>query len=176
VFSVGGGNIVLFSSNGDVNAGQGPRSASNFPPVTVRFNLDGFGEVDSAGSVSGAGVGAFKPTPDTPASSVSLIAPVGTVDAGDAGVRASGDVVVIAARVANADAITSSGGAISGVPTSAPAAVSTPAGANAATAAQSNGQNNASNADKRSIITVEVRGFAGSDACDDPNDPNCKAN
>ncbi|MBX9884645.1 MAG: filamentous hemagglutinin family protein, partial [Novosphingobium sp.] len=176
VFTVAGGNIVLFSSNGDVNAGQGPRSASNFPPVTVRFNLDGFAEVDSAGSVSGAGVGAFKPTPDTPASSVSLIAPVGTVDAGDAGVRASGDVVVIAARVANADAISSSGGTISGVPSGTPAAVATPTSANAAVAAQSNGQNGGGNSDKRSIITVEVRGFAGSDACTDPNDPNCKAN
>ncbi|WP_421848891.1 filamentous haemagglutinin family protein [Novosphingobium sp.] len=176
VFSVGGGNIVMFSSNGDLNAGQGPRSASNFPPVTVRFNLDGYAEVDSAGSVSGAGIGAFKPTPDSPASSVSLIAPVGTVDAGDAGVRASGDVVVIAARVANADAISSSSGSISGVPASAPAAVATPAGANAAATAQSNGQNGNGNADKRSIITVEVRGFAGSDPCDDPNDPNCKTN
>lgn len=176
VFSVGGGNIVLFSSNGDVNAGQGPRSASNFPPVTVRFNLDGFAEVDSAGSVSGAGVGAFKPSPETPASSVSLIAPVGTVDAGDAGVRASGDVVVIAARVANADAISSSGGTVSGVPSGTPAAVATPTGANAAVAAQSNGQNGNGNAEKRSVITVEVRGFAGSDTCDDPNDPACKTN
>ncbi len=176
VFSVGGGNIVLFSSNGDVNAGQGPRSASNFPPVTVRFNLDGFAEVDSAGSVSGAGVGAFKPTPDTPASSVSLIAPVGTVDAGDAGVRASGDVVVIAARVANADAISSSGGSISGVPSGTPTAVATPTSANAAVAAQSGGQNGNNNTEKRSIITVEVRGFAGTDPCDDPNDPKCKAN
>lgn len=174
VFSIAGGNIVMFSSNGDLNAGQGPRSASNFPPVTVRFNLDGYAEVDSAGSVSGAGIGSFKPTPDAPASSVSLIAPVGTVDAGDAGVRASGDVIVIAARVTNADAISSSSGSISGVPSSAPAAVATPAGANAAVAAQANGKAGGSNGDKRSIITVEVRGFAGSDTCSDPNDPACK--
>ncbi|MFX8445237.1 filamentous hemagglutinin family protein, partial [Acinetobacter baumannii] len=92
------------------------RSASNFPPVTVRFDLDGYAEVDSAGSVSGAGIGAFKRSPSDPSSSVSLIAPVGTVDAGDAGVRATGDVVVIAARVTNADAISSSGGSVSGVP------------------------------------------------------------
>jgi hypothetical protein len=142
--------------------------------VTVRFNLDGYAEVDSAGSVSGAGIGSFKPTPDAPASSVSLIAPVGTVDAGDAGVRASGDVIVIAARVTNADAISSSSGSISGVPSSAPAAVATPAGANAAVAAQANGKAGGSNGDKRSIITVEVRGFAGSDSCSDPNDPACK--
>jgi len=57
--------------------------------VTVRFNLDGYAEVDSAGSVSGAGIGSFKPTPDAPPSPVTLIAPAGTVDAGDAGVRAA---------------------------------------------------------------------------------------
>jgi hypothetical protein len=176
VFSMAGGNIVMFSSNGDLNAGQGPRSASNFPPVTVRFNLDGFAEVDSAGSVSGAGIGAFKASPDAPASSVSLVAPVGTVDAGDAGVRASGDVIVIAARVSNADAISSSGGTISGVPSGAPAAVATPAGANAAVAAQGRGQQGNGSGDKRSLITVDVKGFAGSDNCDDPNDPTCKTN
>ncbi|WP_432787601.1 filamentous haemagglutinin family protein [Novosphingobium rhizosphaerae] len=177
VFSIAGGDIVMFSSNGDLNAGQGPRSASNFPPVTVRFNLDGYAEVDSAGSVSGAGIGAFKASPDAPASSVSLIAPVGTVDAGDAGVRASGDVVVIAARVSNADAISSSSGSISGVPSNAPTPVSTPAGANAAVAAQGRGQAGNGNADKRSIITVDIKGFAGSNPCDDPanaSDPTCK--
>lgn len=175
IFSQAGGDIVLFSSNGDLNAGQGPRSASNFPPVTVRFDLDGYAEVDSAGSVSGAGIGAFKRSPSDPSSSVSLIAPVGTVDAGDAGVRATGDVVVIAARVTNADAISSSGGSVSGVPSGATAAAAAPAGANAAVAAQS-GAKTAGNdaADKRSIITVEVKGYVGDTNCDDPNDPNCK--
>ncbi|WP_226015741.1 filamentous haemagglutinin family protein [Novosphingobium sp. FKTRR1] len=175
VFSQAGGNIVMFSSNGDLNAGQGPRSASNFPPVTVRFDLDGFSEVDSAGSVSGAGIGAFKRSPSDPSSSVSLIAPVGTVDAGDAGVRATGDVVVIAARVTNADAISSSGGSVSGVPSGAVTAAAAPAGANAAVAAQSGAKSGGNDsADKRSVITVEVKGYAGDPNCDDPNDPDCK--
>lgn len=115
VFTQRGGNITMWSSNGDLAAGQGPKSASNFPPITVRLDNDGNAEVNSAGSVSGAGIGTFKASPDDPAADVILVAPVGTVDAGDAGVRASGNVVVAAARVANADNF-SAAGAITGVP------------------------------------------------------------
>ncbi|MFX8660991.1 hypothetical protein ABTM16_20435, partial [Acinetobacter baumannii] len=77
------------------------------------------------------------------------------------------DVVVIAARVTNADAISSSGGSVSGVPSGATAAAAAPAGANAAVAAQS-GAKTAGNdaADKRSIITVEVKGYVGDTNCD----------
>ncbi|NWM59912.1 hypothetical protein GY645_25025, partial [Escherichia coli] len=91
------------------------KSASNFPPVTVRFDEEGLADINSVGSVSGAGIGTFKRAPEDPASDVILIAPVGEVDAGDAGVRASGNVVVAAARVANADNFKAAGD-ITGVP------------------------------------------------------------
>ncbi len=115
LFTQSGGDITLWSSNGDLNAGQGPKNASNFPPIVLRFTPNGASEVDSAGSVAGAGIGAFKSSPSDPDATIRLIAPVGTVDAGDAGVRASGSVFVAAARVANADSF-SAGGTISGVP------------------------------------------------------------
>ena len=178
VFSQAGGDITMWSSNGDLNAGQGPRSASNFPPISVRFDLDGFSQVDSAGSVSGAGIGAFRRHPDDPVSSVILIAPAGLVDAGDAGVRAAGDVLVAAARVANSDAF-SAGGSISGVPAQgASPAAAAPAGANSAVAAQGGGARDGNdNADKRSIITVDVLGFVeNASLCDDPSvtDQECR--
>jgi hypothetical protein len=65
--------------------------------------------------VSGAGIGTIQSTPDAPAASASLIAPRGTVNAGDAGLRSSGDLNIIALRVLNAANI-SSLGAVSGVP------------------------------------------------------------
>lgn len=177
VFTQAGGDIVLWSSNGDLNAGQGPRSASNFPPVTVRFNLDGFAQVDSAGSVSGAGIGAFQRRPTDPASSIILIAPVGLVDAGDAGVRASGSILVAAARVANADSF-SAGGSVSGVPSGASAPVAAnPAAASSALAAQTGGTDSSNNSDRRSIITVDVLGYVGgTKLCKDGdlNDPECR--
>jgi hypothetical protein len=177
VFTQAGGDITMWSSNGDLNAGQGPRSASNFPPVTVRFNLDGYSQVDSAGSVSGAGIGAFQRRPTDPSSSIILLAPAGEVDAGDAGVRATGNVLVAAARVANSDAF-SAGGSISGVPTLAatPAPVAPTSAASAVTAQSSGSTSGNDNSNRRSIISVDVVGFAGSNAPCEPGstDPKCK--
>ncbi|OYU36050.1 filamentous haemagglutinin family protein [Novosphingobium sp. PASSN1] len=166
LFSLSGGDITMWSSNGDLNAGQGPKTASNFPPIVLRFTPNAVGEVDSAGSVSGAGIAALRPSLDVAPSRVTLIAPVGTVDAGDAGVRASGDVFVAAARVANADNF-KVGGVSVGVPSSvvvaAPAAPASAAAATAATAAQAGAQQRGDSADRRSIIRVDVLGFIGSD-------------
>ncbi len=176
-FTQQGGDIVMWSSNGDLAAGQGPKSASNFPPVTLRFDEDGLSEVNSAGSVSGAGIGTFKQFPDDPASDVILIAPVGTVDAGDAGVRASGNVVVAAARVANADNFKAAGG-ITGVPSQGGAnVIVTPEGAREAQA-QLKEATRASQpaADRRSIISVDVLGPATDGRCQErsgSDDPDC---
>ncbi len=177
LFTQSGGNITLFSSNGDLNAGQGPRTSANFPPVVLRFTPNGFSEVDSAGAIAGAGIAAFQPRPDIPAPDVILVAPAGTVDAGDAGVRAAGNVFVAAAQVANADAI-SAGGTISGA--GAPAAVDTGAAVNAnaasaagaAAAAAVNPQG--ANGGDRTRITVDVLGFGG-DSRDDPCAPGTGA-
>jgi filamentous hemagglutinin family protein len=175
LFTQSGGDITMWSSNGDLNAGQGPKSAASFPPVTVRFSPDGMGEVDSAGSVSGAGIGAFKRTPSDPDADIVLVAPVGTVDAGDAGVRATGNILVAAARVSNADAF-SAGGDISGVPSAVAApAPALPASAASSVAAQAARVANGGGTDDRpSLITVDVVGYAGgSSDCDPKSDPNC---
>lgn len=178
LFTLAGGDITMWSSNGDLNAGQGPRSASAFPPVTVRFDQNGRSEVDSAGSVSGAGIGAFKQLPSDPSSTIILVAPVGEVDAGDAGVRASGNVFVAAARVANADNF-SADGTLSGVPSSsvvASAAVPTDAASAIVGQVARLAGSSAGNADRRSLISVDVLGFVGeSDPCRDggPDNPDC---
>lgn len=172
-FSIGGGNISFWSSNGDLNAGQGPRSASSFPPITIRQSPDGVAEVNSIGSVSGAGIGSFLRNPDDEPASIVLVAPVGEVDAGDAGVRASGDIFVAAARVANADNFKASG-SVSGVPSAAGSVAPPPPPGSTATqqaAAAAAQQTNAG--ERRSVIAVDVLGAV--DPCADPNtrDPNC---
>ncbi|RIA45984.1 filamentous hemagglutinin-like outer membrane protein [Hephaestia caeni] len=177
VFSQQSGNITMWSSNGDLAAGQGPKSASNFPPITLRFDQNGLAEVNSAGSVAGAGIGAFQRRPDDLPSDVYLIAPVGLVDAGDAGVRASGRIAVAAAQVVNADNFKAAG-AISGVPTTtAQVTVTTPQDAASAIAAQAAQAANTNNQrDQRSLITVDVLGPASDGRCDPntPGDPDCR--
>ncbi len=61
LFTVGGGDITMWSSNGDLNAGQGAKTTPNFPPVDVRFDEDLVSREDQAGSTSGAGIAGLPP-------------------------------------------------------------------------------------------------------------------
>jgi hypothetical protein len=176
LFTNAGGDITAWSSNGDLNAGQGPKSAANFPPVVVRFDQNGYPAVDTAGGIAGAGIGAFKQSPTDGNSRIILVAPVGEVDAGDAGVRATGDVFVAAARVANADNFTA-GGTLSGVPTAAVAAApAVPAGAASALQANlANVRQSGPGNDRNTVISVDILGFIGGERCTTTNnaDANC---
>jgi hypothetical protein len=169
-FSETGGDIAIWSSNADVNAGQGARTTASVPPVVVRIDVNGYSTVNSTGAVSGAGIGAFQPDTTGQAPNIYLIAPRGTVDAGDAGVRSAGSVFIAAAQVANANAIQANG-AISGAPSS--SAVSVPAsGDNAAAAAAQAAQAVSSGSgagSERPLIIVDVLGFLAdeSEACGD---------
>jgi hypothetical protein len=91
-------------------------------------------ELDSVSGVSGAGIAAFEPAPGTPAPNVYLIAPLGTVDAGDAGVRVAGDLFIAALVVANAENF-SVGGTAFGVPGSSAVDVAAQTNGSAAAAA-----------------------------------------
>ena len=174
LFTQQGGDVAMWSSNGDLNAGQGPKTSANFPPAVVKVSDNAYAELDQASAVSGAGIAAFQPALGVAAPDVYLIAPRGTVDAGDAGVRVAGNLFVAALTVANADNF-KAGGSVIGVPT-APAApvvgAETTAASNAATQAAQQAVGGRDRAE-RSIITVEVLGF-GDEPCDDPNDPRCK--
>ncbi len=158
VFTEAGGDIAMWSSNGDLNAGQGPKTAANFPPVIVKVDEDLFSEVDSVSGVSGAGIAAFEPAPGVPAPNVYLMAPAGTVDFGDAGLRVAGNLYVVG-TIANADNV-AVGGTASGIPSGAAVDVAAQTSSNAAVAAADqaaqafSGNRNGDNG--ASIITVEV--------------------
>lgn len=240
LFTQNGGDIILWSSNGDLNAGQGPRGTASVPPIVLRFNPNGGSEVDTAAGVVGAGIAGFagirqlecngaalidaSNDPDAASAlaqlaalplgtavtingktyrfaltdpaitgasaqlatlgrgevatiggktyqrdlpTIYLLAPAGTVDAGDAGVRAAGDIFVAAAQVANADNFKVGGTAI-GVPSlSSTPTVALPSGAASALVANvfKTGSNDL--ADQRSRITVDVEGVYSFDS-------NCK--
>ncbi len=170
LFTQAGGDITLWSSNGDLNAGQGPKTSANFPPVAVRIDQDAFAEVDAVGGVSGAGIAAFQPAAGVPAPDVYLIAPRGTVDAGDAGVRVAGNLFIAAASVANADNF-KVGGTSFGIPAAATVDAGAAAAANSASAAAQQlataAASGSRTADALSRITVDVLGYGGGDdPCD----------
>lgn len=112
-----GGDILLWSSQGNIDAGKGKRTASAAPPPVIRINGNGDVFVDASGAISGSGIGQLLTSPDAVPGRVDLIAPAGEVNAGEAGIRVAGDLNIAAARVVGADNIQVSGHT-AGVPAS----------------------------------------------------------
>ena len=116
VFTTFGGSIVVWSANGDINAGQGANSTDVFSSSSTLY--DAFGNVALAPSVptTGAGIATLAPISGIAAGDVDLIAPLGVIDAGEAGIRVSGNANLAALTVVNA-ANVQVGGRSSGLPT-----------------------------------------------------------
>jgi filamentous hemagglutinin family protein len=130
-----GGDIVLYSSDGSIDAGRGaltsrssspPRKVALYDPTTGEFI--GFVFLPPI-DVSGSGIRTVSSDPDGPGpltapkpGSVYLFAPKGTINAGEAGIASAGDVTLRAVQVLNANAI-SAAGSSSGVPQTAAAPV-----------------------------------------------------
>jgi len=107
MLTVGGGDILLWSSEGDLDAGKGKKTAASVPPPIIRTDPQGNVVQELQGAATGSGIGALKTGANT-AGDVDLIAPRGTVNAGDAGIRA-GNLNIAAQVVLGADNISVSG-------------------------------------------------------------------
>ncbi|MCW5623139.1 MAG: filamentous hemagglutinin family protein [Burkholderiales bacterium] len=116
ILTLQGGNILLWASTGDIDAGKGAKTASAAPPPVIQTDASGNVFVNPSGAVSGSGIGQLLTRSDITAGYVDLIAPLGEVNAGDAGIRVAGDLNIAALRVVGADNIRV-GGSTSGVPT-----------------------------------------------------------
>ncbi|KVT19849.1 filamentous haemagglutinin family protein [Burkholderia ubonensis] len=169
IFTEQGGDMTIWSSNGDINAGKGAKSSADTPAPQYVCDANHYCTVDARGQVTGAGIATLQSVPGVPPGTINLIAPRGTVDAGDAGIRA-GNLNVAALRVVNADNIQVTGKA-SGIPlvqaVNSGALTAASAAASAATqVAQDIAKNNASGGStRRWTISVQVEGFG--DAGDD---------
>jgi len=172
IFTLHGGNIIIWSSVGNIDAGASSRTVQSAPPTRVLVDLGSADvQTDLAGLATGGGIGVLETVVGSPPGNVDLIAPVGTVNAGDAGIRSSGNINVAAAQVLNAGNI-QAGGASTGVPTS---SVPNIGATVAASSAAGSSQNAASQVSARqqpsqtlpiqvpSIISVEVIGYGGGD-------------
>ena len=115
IFTLGGGNIDIWSDLGNIDAGRGAKTAISAPPPSLTVNTDGSVSLDFQGAVAGSGIRTILTGGVTDGGDVNLIAPVGFVNAGDAGIGAARNLNVAAQRVLGLDNI-QVGGTSTGVP------------------------------------------------------------
>ncbi len=116
IFALDGGNIQIWSDEGSIDGGLGSKTAISAPPPQVIVDASGNVTLDFAGSVAGSGIRTVLTDPNANPGNVYLTAPVGTVDAGDAGIVSAGAIYVSAAHVIVGNGGFSAGGAEVGVP------------------------------------------------------------
>jgi hypothetical protein len=115
VFTLGGGNILIWSDEGSIDAGRGSKSSVSAPPPQVSVNSGGNVTLQFNGAVAGSGIRTIQIDPTVNPGNVDLIAPEGTVNAGDAGIGAAGNINIAAQHVIGLDNI-QFGGNSTGVP------------------------------------------------------------
>jgi filamentous hemagglutinin len=121
VFTVAGGDIDLWSSLANIDAGRGSRDLAVVPPPRLVVASNGTEQLDVSSTVTGSGIGALVTQPDQPPSNINLMAPAGYVDAGEAGIRAqSGTVVLGTNLVLNAGNIQAASGVSGGAVVASP--------------------------------------------------------
>lgn len=168
VLTTQGGDVTMWSSNGDLDAGRGSKTTLSAPALQVLYDQDDYQFIDLGGYVTGAGIGTLRASNVALASNLYLLAPRGTIDFGTAGVQASGDAVFVAPTVLNFGNA-SVQGTSTGVPTIAvPNIGALTAGSNTAGAAAKTADTpTAGGASKpASIFIVEVIGYGGGDGQD----------
>lgn len=182
VFAADGGNILVWSTRGDIDAGRGAKTAISAPPPLITFDDNGFPVVIFPAALTGSGIQTLATTPGRVAGDVDLFAPRGIVNAGDAGIVCQ-NCTIFATAVIGANNI-QVGGVSVGVPvdTGGLAAgltgvsnVATSASAAAAAVSQDAGARQPSGSPLADSaigwLEVFIEGF-GDDVCK-PNDEEC---
>ncbi|RFC46003.1 MAG: Filamentous hemagglutinin family outer membrane protein [Verrucomicrobia bacterium] len=189
IFTLRGGDLLIWSSKGDIAAGAASKTVASAPPTRVVLDpQSGAVETDLAGLSTGGGIGVLAAVANVAPGNVDLIAPSGIIDAGDAGIRVTGNINLAATAVVNAGNI-SVGGSSSGVPAapvvaapslgglsgaSSAAAASTNAAATSSDAARKEAAGGSQPIETVSIFTVEVLGYGGGGDDSSPDDEEAK--
>ena len=173
IFTLRGGDIVMWSSTGNIAAGSSPRTVVTAPPTRVVIDITSADvQTDLGGLATGGGIGVLAAVEGVAPGNVDLIAPQGFVDAGDAGIRVTGNLNIAANLVLNASNI-SAGGTTTGasVATAAPSVTAVTSASNAAsgststavkpTDAQQATETTKPPEEMPSLYTVEVIGYGG---------------
>jgi hypothetical protein len=153
----------MWSSNGDIDAGKGAKTALSAPPPRLIYDSrTGSYRAELSGEATGSGIGTLRTLPDVPEGDVVLMAPHGVVDAGDAGIRVSGNLTIAAQSIRNADNVQISGTSV-GMPAAHNDIGALTSANNTAAASQQSSAPAQENNQGPSIIIVEFLGFGGAD-------------
>jgi len=182
VFTLGGGDITMWSTNGSINAGAGAKTSVVQPQLQYTLDDQAVTQVQSFGLQTGAGIGIL----DAQGSGADqgtayLTAPRGEVNAGDAGIRVLGNIFIAAQVVVGVENISVSGSS-AGVPkvelpslgaltSASQVATQATAGTEAARAAAAE-VNKKIAEDLPSIITVEAVGYETAKGSADAPEPS----
>ena len=161
-FVVGSGDILLWSSNGSIDAGRGANTDVTVPPPIAKRDADGVVTYESPAVTTGSGIGRLKPAEGASDGVVGLYAPNGEIRALDAQIRNEGGGAInigaqlvkgadnLSGKVSGGPAVVAVNVAVS-VNTSLPS--QTAAGAQVAAAGQ-----DAKAKEPSSIVTVDLLG------------------
>ncbi|WP_447774576.1 filamentous haemagglutinin family protein [Variovorax boronicumulans] len=175
-----GGSVLGWSAEGDINAGRGSKTTVVYTPPKRVYDRWGNVVLSSDVPSTGAGIATLNPIPEVPAGDIDLIAPLGTIDAGEAGIRVSGNVNLAALQVVNAANV-----AVQGKSTGLPVVASVNVGAlTNASAAASQATAAAQDVMQReraaarqslpSVFSVRVLGFGNEPASGAPETPEMR--
>jgi len=186
IFTLRGGDMTIWSTSGDIAAGTSPKTVVTAPPTRVLIDsLSADVATDLGGLATGGGIGVLASVEGVEPGDVYLLAPSGSVDAGDAGIQSTGNLNIAAVAVINADNI-AAGGTSAGVPSAAPPApapVSVSPGASSSTAATSSAAQNMASQNQEqkeveqspSMISVEILGYGGGEGDGEKEEENEQA-
>jgi filamentous hemagglutinin family protein len=140
LFAANGGNIIVWSTDGNIDAGAGAKTSISAPEVNIAYDANGQPTVNLRAAIAGSGIQALAATAGVSPGDVYLFAPRGVVNAGDAGIVA-GNLTVAATAVIGANNISVSGTSV-GVPLAPPALGANFAGASSTAGATANAAEN----------------------------------
>ena len=114
IFAANGGNILIWSTTSDIDAGRGAKTAISAPPPVITVDANGQVTQVFPAALTGSGIQALATTEGVSPGDVDLFAPHGVVNANDAGIVA-GNITIGATAVLGANNISFSGTSV-GVP------------------------------------------------------------
>jgi len=176
------GSLLAWSSNGSIDAGKGAKTVVSVPDPIVTTDANGNTVITFPPAVDGSGLSA--------SGNAYLFAPRGTINAGDAGIRVKGNLIIGAVEVIGSDNIdvggtsvgvpVAAGGVDAGVVDAGSIGTSATSLADASTSSVGGSGNDTGANDPIAVLSVKLLGFGkpgGSDAqdasCQD-DDTHCK--